>query len=226
MPDWDEDSPRLQDNLRGVAASLAPVDGKRTAVGSVGLNLAKRWHRQLMSGLAVPNAAYVGRFRGESGLEFVGVRVGPNEGTPPWDVADELETFERKLKAAVSGLDRQYPDADSLDEDGMDAVIELAGWAHAQWVRIHPFANGNGRIARIWANFLLMRYGLPPAVRLRPRPQGDDYGAAGASAMRGDAGPIIEVVRGWVMDAVGFESDAAPAKKVPRASRTSTRSTE
>jgi Fic family protein len=61
-------------------------------------------------------------------------------------------------------------------------------------VRIHPFANGNGRTARLWANFIAMRYGLPPFVTLRPRP-GDDYGAAAAAAMDGDWRPTERVFR-------------------------------
>lgn len=64
----------------------------------------------------------------------------------------------------------------------------------AEWVRIHPFANGNGRTARLWANFLAMRYGVPPFVRLRPRP-GAGYGEAGAKAMQGDWKPTAAVFR-------------------------------
>lgn len=95
--------------------------------------------------------------------------------------------------------------------DGVSAVIDLAAWAHAEWIRIHPFANGNERTARVWANLLLMRYELPPAVALRPRP-GGGYGAAGAAAMRGEWQPTRRVFRGMVLSVVA----AAPAnaKKV------------
>ena len=61
-------------------------------------------------------------------------------------------------------------------------------------VRIHPFANGNGRTARLWANFLALRYGLPPFIRLRPRPD-DGYGDAGNEAMRGNWEPTAAVFR-------------------------------
>jgi hypothetical protein len=61
-------------------------------------------------------------------------------------------------------------------------------------VRIHPFANGNGRTARLWANFLATRYGLPPFVRLRPRPD-DGYADAGINAMKGDWKPTAIVFR-------------------------------
>ena len=58
--------------------------------------------------------------------------------------------------------------------------------------RIHPFANGNGRTARLWANSLAMRYGLPPFIGLRPRPNAG-YGEAGAKAMLGDWKPMAQV---------------------------------
>jgi Fic family protein len=74
----------------------------------------------------------------------------------------------------------QDPDADQLA-----AIVDLCAWAHAEWIRIHPFANGNGRTARLWANCIAMRYGLPPFIRLRPRPN-DGYAAAGAKAMQGN----------------------------------------
>jgi hypothetical protein len=80
------------------------------------------------------------------------------------------------------------------------SLIDVAGWAHAEWVRIHPFANGNGRTARIWANVILMRYGIEPVVRLRPRPD-NGYGDAGAKAMHGDWVPTADCFRALVMQA-------------------------
>jgi Fic family protein len=72
-----------------------------------------------------------------------------------------------------------------MTADRLAATLDVCAWVHAEWVRIHPFANGNGRTARLWANFIAMRYGLPPFVRLHPRPE-RGYGAAASAAMRGD----------------------------------------
>jgi hypothetical protein len=159
---------------------------------------ARRWQQDTMSGLEVPDTRYVGRFRGEPGLETARVRIGAHEGTAPGSVAQELAAFERTLQRAVAALDSRYPRGEELDGDGLAAVVDLCAWAHAEWVRIHPFCNGNGRTARIWANALLMRYGLPPAVRLRPRPDGG-YGRAGDAAM-GDWGPTAAVFRRMLGD--------------------------
>lgn len=38
--------------------------------------------------------------------------------------------------------------------------IELAAWIHAEFVRIHPFPDGNGRTARLIMNYSLMSSGL------------------------------------------------------------------
>lgn len=42
--------------------------------------------------------------------------------------------------------------------------IELAALAHWKLVFVHPFYDGNGRTARLLANWLLMRSGFPPII--------------------------------------------------------------
>jgi hypothetical protein len=182
MSTWDEDSPRLRGNLAKVLRQIR--DGAiRRDMPTV--ESARQWQQDTMEGLDVPTPEYVGRFRGEDGIESVRVWIDAAEGIGPKKVAVELKEFERRLKRTLSALDKLYPSGAALDADGLSAVIDLAAWAHAEWVRIHPFANGNGRTARVWANAVFMRYGLDPAVRLHPRPNGG-YAAASAGAMRGD----------------------------------------
>lgn len=40
--------------------------------------------------------------------------------------------------------------------------MELAAWTHAEFVRIHPFADGNGRTSRLLMNYQLMSKGFAP----------------------------------------------------------------
>jgi hypothetical protein len=191
VADWDADSPRLRQNLINVLRDARERALRRDQPTAAD---ARRWHRGVMTGLRVPHVKYRGRFRGERGLETTRVWIGAREGVAPADVARALAAFERTLQRAVAALDARYPQEQALDVDGLAAVIDLSAWVHAEWVRMHPFANGNGRTARIWANAVLMRYGLPPAVRLRPRP-GGGYGLAGAAAMDGDWRPTAALFR-------------------------------
>lgn len=43
-------------------------------------------------------------------------------------------------------------------------AIELASYVHAEFVRIHPFQDGNGRTARLLLNFMLMKAGYQPVI--------------------------------------------------------------
>jgi Fic family protein len=72
------------------------------------------------------------------------------------------------------------------DARRLAAVVQLAGLAHGEWVRIHPFANGNGRTARLWVAWVAARYGLPLFLRLKPRPAATQYAVAASACMRGD----------------------------------------
>jgi Fic family protein len=147
-----------------------------------------------MQGLDVPDQRFVGAFRGEPGLEAVQVSVGASYGADSAKVAAELTHFEAKLQTLVAQLDALVPIGHEPDADQLAAIVDLCAWVHAEWVRIHPFANGNGRTARLWANSLAMRYGLPPFIRLRPRPNAS-YGNAGAKAMQGDWKPTARAFR-------------------------------
>ena len=190
VPDWDEDSPQLRNNLSAVLEEIVERADRREAPTA---ELARGWQRRFMQGLRA-EPRYVGAFRGEKGLERTGVKIGAFRGAPAAEVSAELRRFEARLQAAVKHLDRAIPAGTTLNADQCDAVIDLCAWAYAEWVRIHPFANGNGRTARLWANFLALRYGLPPFVSLRPRPD-DGYGDAGAEAMRGNWEPTAAVFR-------------------------------
>ena len=191
MADWDEDSTRLRQNLTQVFHDIRNREQHRDTPT---LDAARKWQADTMVGLGVPEPEFVGRFRGEAGVANIRVWVGGAEGVPPADVAKQLHDFEQRLQSVVAVLDRRYPAEQELDADGLAAVIDVSAWAHSEWVRIHPFVNGNGRTARMWANSLLMRYGLPPVVQLRPRPDGG-YAAAGARAMAGDWKPTAVVFR-------------------------------
>jgi Fic family protein len=194
LPHWDENSTTLLYNLAQIDAAVREDADRRVRPT---LERMREWHGRMMEGLDPEHPDYVGRFRGEPGFSALAenVEIAGVLGTHYARVDAEVRNFESRVQAAVEALDRLYPTSDALDGDGRNAVIELAAYAHSEWVRIHPFINGNGRTSRIWANLILQRYGMPPVLALRPRPPGREYAAAAAACMRRDPAPLAAYIR-------------------------------
>ncbi len=76
-------------------------------------------------------------------------------GYPPDRVAPAMEDA---LAQIDEELRRKVPDARPF------RGCAIAAWAHAQVAEVHPFADGNGRVARALMNCCFLRAGLPPAV--------------------------------------------------------------
>ena len=63
--------------------------------------------------------------------------------------------------------------------------IELAAWTHAEFVRIHPFVDGNGRTSRLIMNYQLLLNGYLP-VSVAKENKLDYYNALEQYAVNGD----------------------------------------
>ena len=50
------------------------------------------------------------------------------------------------------------------EQSGKFTPVELAALFHCRYIRIHPFEDGNGRMARLMANYILSRHGYPMIV--------------------------------------------------------------
>lgn len=196
---WNEDDPRdaaiLVQNLAQILRQLArgaPLRREPTVA------LAQDWHRRIYEGVRLPVVYYAGEIRDSDPRfpELYGyeVMIGPNLGVASRLVPHQVADLEVALQRAVTVLDPVIPvGAQSAGADQLRAVLTLCAYAHGEWIRIHPFANGNGRTARLWANWCALRYGLPPFVRLKPRPEGNLYASAAASSMVGDHQAMVAV---------------------------------
>jgi len=75
-----------------------------------------------------------------------------------------------------------------------DAVLGFALQVHQRIAFIHPFADGNGRVARLSMNHLLRRYGHGYVV-LPPLSESPEHFSALEEAHRGNLQPFIELAR-------------------------------
>lgn len=77
-------------------------------------------------------------------------------------------------------------------EETMEA-IELSAWTHAEFVRIHPFLDGNGRTSRLIMNYQLMRKGfLPIIIKIEDRLE--YYNDLDLYATKGNLQPFTQMI--------------------------------
>jgi len=119
-----------------------------------------------------------GRFRNQ-GIEIVGTSFLPSH----WTQIPAL--ISQTLKALYFRLGR-------LEQGNVQGIVELAAQAHYDLAAIHPFRDGNGRVARLVLNYVFRYFDLPYVVI--PREQRERYLDALEEANRGNMVPFIELV--------------------------------
>jgi Fic-DOC domain mobile mystery protein B len=112
-------------------------------------------------------------------------RHGLNLGVEPVKIAGELHGVQSGLR---------------VWEEGEKDPLEIAVRLHYELVRIHPFAGGNGRWARMMANIYFRKKDLPLVLWPEDRIQvqgaiRDVYIAGLRKADQGDLKPLIELHR-------------------------------
>lgn len=116
--------------------------------------LLQAWHRRLSADLDVMEP---GRYR-VSDITF-----GSFFGARAADIQGEMARWLSGSQATLSDLTAAWATG-GLTEPGAQGVLRHATWMHAELLRLHPFADGNGRLARLVQAWVCFRFGLHPPV--------------------------------------------------------------
>lgn len=80
-----------------------------------------------------------------------------------------------------------------LNEKTFESPIQCAAWTHAEFVRIHPFVDGNGRTSRLIMNYQLMANGLLP-LSIKKESRLEYFNALEVYAVNNDLGPFENMI--------------------------------
>ena len=193
-PTWEErpDNKRAKTQYKGVLARIINADNKRLP----SKKLIQGWHRDLFDGIA-PHPDYLGNFRNLDKVPYcvqdLYVHVNGLSGRPPDTVLADVSNFISEFITRIRDIDKMWRMFRNVKTVfAIDLIVKLAAWAHGEWVWIHPFINGNGRTARLWVNYVFVRYGLHQ-IAVRPRPD-SPYGSAAGNSMKGRNHSEMEAV--------------------------------
>lgn len=136
----------------------------------------KSLHQLILKGIDDANA---GRYRS------VNVRIAGASHLPPDQVVvpEEMERFINWYQTEATAL---HP-------------VERAARVHSDFVRIHPFVDGNGRTSRLLMNLELLKSGYPAAI-LPVESRLSYYDALDADHAQGNREPFLKLITDIVHD--------------------------
>lgn len=80
-----------------------------------------------------------------------------------------------------------------LTDKTFESPIACAAWTHAEFVRIHPFVDGNGRTSRLIMNYQLMANGLLP-ISIKKETRLEYFNALEYYAVKGDLSHFENII--------------------------------
>lgn len=121
----------------------------------------------------------------------------------------------RKENVLISGATHVPPDALQVPTQMEQFVrwyehegqrlhpVARAAWVHSDFVKIHPFIDGNGRTARLLLNFELMKTGFPPIV-IEKEARADYYAALDEAHTTGENERFVRFISKLVESTFDF----------------------
>ena len=162
----------------------------------------RQWHQDSLHGVQLAERWVAGNYRGQgpagSQLSRYVNQVDGVEGAPASRVTKLVNDTFSELTRQAALLDARRAAGQDLAQLYAD-LLPLCAWIHGQWVRIHPFADHNGSVARLLALSVGLRYGLPLPLPGKPRNSAPiaaagltvNYNLAASNQMLGDDRAMI-----------------------------------
>ncbi len=204
VPHWEYESHKDRVSiLRTVTASLYADLRNGTIDCVAALCDTRPFHKRLFTELTPPAySGFAGNYRGQKQPPYlrryeVGVPANPLVGERAVQVNRRMVSLATRTRRAIARLDSSWGGSkdDTSDGERLFSVVQAACEWFSEFLVIHPYANGNGHVARFGLLAFLGRYGYwPSSFTIEPRPFGDVYSKAILEHQNGTPEPLEELV--------------------------------
>jgi fido (protein-threonine AMPylation protein) len=144
---------------------------------------------------------YAGHYRGENfpclKNYYAGIQVDSSVGFPPFLIEERMEKIAQWVREGMRALDatHQLPDTQVSPEDKLLNTVTFACAIFAEVLRVHPYANGNGHVARFILWCILGKYDYwPKHFPIEPRPNHPQYFWAIGEYLKGNRQPLEDYI--------------------------------
>lgn len=122
------------------------------------------------------------------------------------NIDDENKGKYRTTNVIISGAEHKPPQSFEVQSKMQEFIkkynenitklhpIELASFVHIEFVKIHPFIDGNGRTSRLLMNLELIKAGFPPVV-IELEDRLEYYKALDIAHTENDYKPFLELMK-------------------------------
>lgn len=164
---------REHQELHGHAQAIRLMAAWTRGGHPIGITQLHELHRAVQTGAEVDALAPVGKWK----VEPNGTNAHTTKGTSKWHdyaspadvpalVVEWLDLLADRCRAQAVRARRQTSAADGITPAALRRLAEAYTDVHLGFTAIHPYADGNGRMARLLANVPTLRAGQPPLLIL------------------------------------------------------------
>ncbi len=190
-PDWSSDGPATREgSFRDSVAAAYRLVEQAAGNHAVRSEECCQWHKAMFA-RHVPLDYYAGNYRQVDPRRpclNVNVEVAGQPGEAAANVPDAMQLLFDQTGRPLANLRLLWSGLPPPERAKRVAIV--LAYLVGRFIQVHPFVNGNGRTSRLLWVWGLLRFGVPPQVRIRTHPENPDYDRVMAQAMSGDFVPL------------------------------------